>query len=124
GPVPVVAAVERPDRAVHSELEAHHPAHPEGDLRTSGLVLRSVADEEEVGRKQGGMPGEHVPEMLGARLLLPLEEELEIHRGTDAEGAQGVERREDRDYRGLFVAAGAGGYPALGILTCTFLFCW
>jgi hypothetical protein len=49
-----------------------------------------------------------------AGLFLSVEEELEIHAGRDAAGAQCIERHEHRDDRRLVVAGGSGVQPPLG----------
>ncbi len=103
-PVPVVTAVQRVRRAVERDLRSGHAAHAEHDLLAPRLVHRSIAEEPGVGPKEGGVLLEDGSEVSGARFLLALEEQLEVHRRPDARGLERVDGREHRDDRRLVVA--------------------
>ena len=83
-PVAVVAAVEGSGRTVQRDLHVGHAAHAEDDLRPAGLVHRPVAEEPGVGAEARLLALEHRAQMGRARLLLALEEDLEVHREGDA----------------------------------------
>ena len=115
GPVAVVAAVQRPDGTVDGRLYVRDASGPEVELHAACLVDGAVAEQPGVGLQQAALRLEQGLHVRRACLLLALEEELDVHRGSDAARLQGVERREQADDWRLVVACGARIEPPLRV---------
>ena len=94
-------------RAVYGESKAHDAAGAEGDPRQSPRIDRAVTEDPEIGTQQVPMRGKCPRQVRRARLLLSLEEELEIHRPRNLRLGEGIDRREHRDDGSLVIARGA-----------------
>ena len=114
-PVAVVAAVEGAQRAVDRQLEAGDTPGPVVDLHPPGGMDGAVAEDPGVGFQQVEVLAQDLRQVGRALLLLPLQEQLEVYRGHDSRGPQGVQGREDRHDGRLVVARRAGEDPPLRI---------
>ena len=102
--VAVVAGMQAGRRPVHGQAETHHAAHAERHARQAPRVDRAVAEDPEVRAEQAAVRRERARKVRRARLLLALEEELEVRGERDLRRIERVEGREHGDDRALVVA--------------------
>ncbi|MGH8286151.1 MAG: hypothetical protein ACRETT_10340, partial [Steroidobacteraceae bacterium] len=107
GPIAVMTAVQSARRPEQRDLGALHAAHSENDLRAPRLVPRAIGEEQKVGGDHIGVLADDLREMLRADFFLSIEKYFQIDRQRLVAARQRVERREQRDDRGLVVGGGA-----------------
>ena len=95
-------------RAVHGQPKAHDAAGTERDPRQASRIDRAVAEEPEIRAQQVSIRGERPRQVRRTRLLLALEEELQIDGAWNLRRNEGIDRGQHRDDGPLVVAGGAG----------------
>ena len=114
-PVAVVPRVEPAHRAEHGDLHVRDPTDAEDDLWHPGLVDRAVADQPEVRTELRPVFGEVVGELRASHLLLPFEEEDEVHGRRDPGTFEGVHCGQSGLDRCLVIGRGSPVDAPLGV---------
>ena len=101
-PISIVAAVERAFGTKQRDVNAHHAADTEHQLRSAADMRGSIEEQPRVCLEFVAMRVEDVAEMIGSSLFFAFEEELDVHRRCAAKRLERVERRQHR-HDGSFI---------------------
>ena len=93
------------------QVEAHHPAHAEGNDGHPRIVQRPVGGDDEVGLQPVSMLGHELGDVRAADLLLALQEHDDVARQLAGDGKMRLDRHQLGEVLALVVADAAGIDP-------------